>query len=104
VARKEVEKKRMVELENAMEELRLENSALQANKTSLKDELSTQKKNILIMLGETFNKPVRQAHILYRGPPTEGDFDVNKDVYEGCLVTFSKVDELRASTLRAARG
>ena len=41
MALQEVEKKRMAELEKAMEELKLDNSTLQANKASLKDELST---------------------------------------------------------------
>lgn len=50
------EKKRSIELEKAMKELKLDNSALQANKTSLEDELFTLEKNIVVMLAETFNQ------------------------------------------------
>jgi len=56
-----------------MEELKLDNSTLQANKASLEDELFTHEKNIVVILGETFNQGIRQAHLLYRGPPIAGD-------------------------------
>jgi len=58
---------------------------------------------MLIMLSKTFNQTVQQAHLLYGGPPTEGDFDVNKDVYEGRLMTFSEANKLQALASRAAR-
>lgn len=58
---------------------------------------------IVVMLGETFNHTVWQGHLLYGGTPTKGDFNVNEDMYEGRLVTFSELDELRASTSRATR-
>jgi len=53
------------------------------------------------MCGESFNQAVRKPHLLYNGPSAEGDFDVNKDVYEGLIVAFDKVVALRNSTPRA---
>ena len=102
VAQEEAERKRVVELEKVKEALNLENSTLETKKVSLEDEFFTQERNIIIMLGETFNQVIWKANLLYKGPPTEGDFDVNKDVYEGRLVTFSELAKLRASTSRVA--
>lgn len=64
VAQEEKEKKIVVELQKAMVDIRLKNSALEAKKVSVEDKLNTQQGNILLMLGETFNQVVRQAHLL----------------------------------------
>ena len=103
MVREEVDRKKVVELEKAMEALRLENSALEAKKVSMEDELLTQQGNIFLILGETFNQAVRQAYLLYEGPPAEGAFDLNKDIHEGQMVAFAELAELRESTSRVAR-
>ncbi|KAK7382397.1 hypothetical protein VNO80_01248 [Phaseolus coccineus] len=54
--REEAGRKRMGDLEKAMDALKLENSDLAIKKASLEDELFTQEKNIVIMLGETFKQ------------------------------------------------
>jgi len=59
MARDDAERKKVTELEKAMEVLRLENSTLEPKKVSLKDKLLTQQGNIVLMLGETFNPVVR---------------------------------------------
>jgi len=51
VAQENKEKKKVVELEKAMEELRLENLALESKKVLVEDKLDTQQGNILLMLG-----------------------------------------------------
>lgn len=37
--------------------------------------------------------------MLYKGPPPEGAFDVDKDFYEGQMVTFVELASLRSSVL-----
>jgi len=51
VAWEDAKRKKVVDLKKAMEVLRLENSALEAKKVFLKDELLTQQGNIVLMLG-----------------------------------------------------
>jgi len=58
VAQEEAERKRVVELEKIKEALNLENSTLETKKVSLEDEFFTQERNIIIMLGETFNQVI----------------------------------------------
>jgi len=58
MVREEVERKKVADLEKAMEALWLENSTLEAKKVLVEDEFLTQQGNIVLMLGKTFNQVV----------------------------------------------
>jgi len=96
----EQEKKKVADLEKAMEELKARCSTLGIEKVWVEIELNQLQDNTLLMLGEGFNQVVGQAHVLYKGAPPESAFDINKDVFEARLVFFHELVALRNPTLR----
>jgi len=48
------------------------------------------------LLKQCFDRAVRQAHVLYGGPPTTGEFNMDYEVYRGRLVPSAKVGALAA--------
>jgi len=68
-------------------ELRVEKAAIEANLDKTIDDT--------LMLGQSFDQAIRQAHLLYNGPPPSGDFDPNLDVFEDRMVPC---EEMRALT------
>jgi len=47
-------------------------------------------------LKKCFYRAVRQAHVLYGGPPATGDFNLDYEVYRSRLILSSKVATLIA--------
>jgi len=45
---------------------------------------------------------VRQAHVLYGGPPASGDFNIDYEVYQGRLVSSAEVGALVAQEAQVA--
>jgi len=89
----EKERRKVTELKEvmkAMKELKVRCSALETEKVSVEAELDQLQDNTLLC-GESFNHVIRQTHLLYKGPPAKGNFDVNKDVFEGRPVAFNKL-------------
>ncbi|ESW12919.1 hypothetical protein PHAVU_008G152700 [Phaseolus vulgaris] len=86
---------RLEKMMKEKEDLKAKNAALEIAKVSIEVELEQLQDNVLTMCRESFNQAVRQAHMLYQGLPADGDFDVNKDVLEGCLLAFDELVALR---------
>ena len=40
----------------------------------------------MVLIGQSFDLAVRQAEVLYGGPPPSGRFDQDMEVVDGCLV------------------
>lgn len=57
--------------------LEAESSELRDKKAAVEANLDKTIDDTLVMLGQSFDQAVRQAHLLYNGPPPFGDFDIN---------------------------
>jgi len=63
--------------------------------------LEIEKASVKVMVGESFDQTIKQAYLLYNGPPPMGVFDATKDVYEGRLMPFDELEALKNTTPRA---
>jgi len=89
---------KVAELEKALEELKAKYLVLDTEKASVKAEIEQTQGDTLRMLGETFNQVIRQAHLPYKGPHTDGTFDV----FKGQLVPIEELVAFQNSTPRTA--
>ena len=74
--------------------LKAESLELWAEKEAVEANLDKTFKDILVMLGQSFDHVVRQAHILYNGAPLFGNFDPNMDLFSnrvGALRTIGTI-------------
>ena len=85
----------VAKLKKDLEESKNEISMLQAEKDAVEVELDKTIDDMLVMLGQSFNQVVRQAHLLYNGPPLTGDYDNNMDVCKGRMVPVGELQALR---------
>jgi len=82
---------KVAKLKKVSEELKAKYLVLETEKASVKFKLEQTQVDTLQMLGETFEQAIRQAHLLYKGSPSEGTFNINKDIFEGRLVPFDEL-------------
>ena len=71
-------------------------AALQAAKDQAEAELDENYEESEELLKQCFNRAVRQAHVLYGGPPASGEFDIDCEVHQGWLVPSFEVAPLTA--------
>ena len=71
---------------------------IEADKASVEAELVKFTDNILGLCESSFNKVVWQDHVLYHGPPFDGEFDVNKDVHEDRMIAFEDIPVAEAGS------
>ena len=71
-------------------------AALQTTKEQVEAELDQNYEESEELLKQCFDRAVRQAHVLYGGPPASGNFDMDYEVYQGRLVPSSEVAALVA--------
>jgi len=83
-------------------ELWVENLNLPATKEEIKVDLDKTIDDTLVMLGESFDQVVRQAHLLYNGAPLSDNFDINMDVFEGRMLPCGEVEVLKATAQQIA--
>jgi len=62
-------KKVLEEVNNKNSILKTENSKLMSEKEAIEVELDKNIDDTLVMLGRSFFRAIRQAHVLYNGPP-----------------------------------
>ena len=79
----------------------MELTALQAAKDEVEAELDKNYEDSEELLKKCFDQAVRQAHVLYGGSPTFGDFDMDYDVYQGRLVPSAEMGALVAPEAQA---
>jgi len=73
-----------------------EMTALQATKDKAEAELDENYEEAEELLKQCFERAVRQAHVLYGGPPATGEFDLDCEVYQGRLMPSAEVPALTA--------
>jgi len=73
-----------------------EMAALQAAKDQAEAELDENYEEAEELLKQCFERAVRQAHVLYGGPPATGEFDLDCEVYQGRLMPSAEVATLTA--------
>ncbi len=95
-----VEVKKMAEekLSSSASEL----AALQTAKEQVEAELDQNYEESEELLQQCFDRAVRQAHVLYGGPPATGSFNMDYEVYQGRLVPSAEVGALSAQEASAA--
>jgi len=71
-------------------------AALQAAKEQVEAELDQNYEESEELLKQCFDRAVRQAQVLYRGPPATGEFNMDYEVHQGRLVPSSEVAALIA--------
>ena len=71
-------------------------AALQAAKDRVEAELDENYEEAEELLKQCFERVMRQAHVLYGGPPATGDFDLDCEVYQGRLMPSADVAALTA--------
>jgi len=71
-------------------------AALQAAKDKVEAELDHNFEESEELLKQCFDRAVRQAHVLYGGPPPSGAFDLDCEVYQGRLVPSAEMGALAA--------
>jgi len=79
------------QLEAKVEELKAKHATLKAEKSLVAAELEKLQDNVLGLCEESFKQIVRQTFVLYNGFPSDGDFDLTKDVFEGRYVAFENI-------------
>ena len=70
--------------------------ALQTAKAKVEAELDENYDEAEELLKQCFERAVRQAHVLYGGPPATGGFDLDCEVYQGRIMPSAKVAALTA--------
>ena len=83
-------KEAMERSENRVSVLETESSELQVEKEAVEADLEKTIEDTLVMLGQSFDQAVCQAHLLYNKAPPSGNFDVNMDVFEGRMVLVAR--------------
>ena len=73
-----------------------EMAALQLAKEQGEAELDENYEEAEELLKQCFERAVRQAHVLYGGPPATGEFDLDCEVYQGRLMPNAEVAALTA--------
>jgi len=96
-------KKQVEEGERKLSSSAEELVALQAAKDEVEAELDQNFEESEELLKQCFDCAIRQAHVLYGGPPAADDFDLNCEVYRGRLVPSSEVAALIAEESELAR-
>jgi len=71
-------------------------SALQTAKAQIEAELDENYDEAEELLKQCFERAVRQAHVLYGGPPAAGEFDLDCEVYQGRIMPSAEVAALTA--------
>ncbi|XP_068492237.1 uncharacterized protein [Phaseolus vulgaris] len=79
-----------------------EMAALQLAKEQAKAELDENYEEAEELLKQCFERAVRQAHLLYGGPPTSGSFDLDCEVYQGRLMPSAEAAALAAQEIAPA--
>jgi len=69
-------------------------AALQLAKEQVEAELDENYEEAEELLKQCFERVVRQAHVLYGGPPATGEFDLDCEVYQGRLMPSAEVAAL----------
>ena len=70
--------------------------ALQTAKAKVEAELDENYDEAEELLKQCFERAVRQAHVLYGGPPAAGEFDLDCEVYQGQIMSSAEVAALTA--------
>ena len=70
--------------------------ALQTAKVKVEAELDENYDEAEELLKQCFERAVRQAHVLYGGPPAAGEFDLDCEVYRGRIMPSAEVAALTA--------
>ena len=89
-------KKLVVERDEKLSSSATELVALQATKDQVEAELDENYEEAEELLKQCFDRAVRQAHVVYGGSPTTGNFDLDCEVYQGQLVPIAEVAALTA--------
>jgi len=79
-----------------------EMAALQLAKEQAEAELDENYEEAEELLKQCFERAVRQAHVLYGGPPANGEFDLDCEVYQGRLMPSAEVAALTAQEIEPA--
>ena len=87
--------------DNKISVLEAESSELRVEKEAVEADLDKTIEDNLVMLGQSFDQAVRQAHLLYNRALPFGNFDPNMDVFEGRMVSCEEMQALQ-SAARAA--
>jgi len=92
----------MEEADNKISVLHTENSELKAEKKAIKAELDRNFDETLELLNQSFFQVVRQAHVLYNGPPPSDDFDSENKVFECQILSRAEVKALESAAQPAS--
>ncbi|XP_068498431.1 uncharacterized protein [Phaseolus vulgaris] len=76
--------------------------ALQLAKKQVEAELDENYEEVEELLKQCFERAVRQAHVLYGGPPATGEFNLDCEVYQGRLMPSAEVAALTAQETELA--
>ena len=79
-----------------------EMAALQLAKQQAEAELDENYEEAEELLRQCFERAVRQAHVLYGGPPATGSFDLDYEVYQGRLMPSAEAAALAAQEAEPA--
>jgi len=71
-----------------------ENSDLKAEKGAVEAELNRNINETLELLSQSFFQVIRQAHILYNGPPPSGEFHLQSEAFEDWILSRIEVRAL----------
>jgi len=82
--------------------LHAENSEMKAEKETVKVKLDKNFDDTLELLNQSFFQAVRQANILYNGPPPSGDFEPENKLFEGPILSMAEVRALKRTTQPAS--
>jgi len=99
-AAKAVKVKKMAEEKLSSSAAKL--AALQIAKEKVEAELDQNYDESEELLKQCFDRAVRQAHVLYGGPPTAGEFNMDYEVHQGRLVPSAEVGALVAQEAQVA--
>ncbi|XP_068484699.1 uncharacterized protein [Phaseolus vulgaris] len=89
-------KKMVEETDEKLSSSATELAALQAAKDQVEAELDQNYEESEELLKQCFDRAVRQAHVLYGGPPATGEFNIDCEVHQGRLVPSAEMGALAA--------
>jgi len=90
-------KKAVEEADKKISVLHVKNSELKVEKGAVEAELVGNIDETFEMLNQSFFQAVRQAHVLYNGPPPSSDFDPENEVFEGQILLMAEVRTLESA-------
>jgi len=72
-------------------------ASMRQGKEAAKAEVLNTMEDTMVLITQRFDLAIRQAEVLYDGPPPSGQFDQEMEVFNGRLVPADEVQNLQSA-------